>query len=114
MPSRDEIHVMPEGMRIRLRPIRPDDGPLIRDFTEHHMTAEDLRLRFFAPVKQLSPALIDRLTHPDPEREAAILAMVADSGEPAAVGRLAGGEGGEEVEYALAVRSDMKGHGIGF
>jgi acetyltransferase len=113
MPSRDEIRVMPDGTRIRLRPIRPDDGPTLRDIVEH-LTAEDLRLRFFAPVKQLSPALVERLTHLDPEREVAIVATLADTGEPAAVGRLAGGESGEEVEYALTVRSDLKGHGIGY
>jgi acetyltransferase len=114
MPRRDEIQVMPDGMRIRLRPIRPDDAATMREVVAHQMTAEDLRLRFFAPVKQLSDALLERLTHPDPDREVALVATLADTGEPAAVGRLASVDNSEDVEFALTVRSDLKGHGIGF
>jgi acetyltransferase len=44
----------------------------------------------------------------------ALVAMLADTGEPVAVGRLAASDSSEEVEYALTVRSDLKGHGIGF
>jgi acetyltransferase len=114
MPRRDEIHVMPDGTRIRLRPIRPEDAATLREVVDHQMTAEDLRLRFFAPVKQLSEALLERLTHPDPDREVALVATLADSGEPAAVGRLACADGSDDVEFALTVRSDLKGHGIGY
>ena len=114
MPERDEIHVMPDGTRIRLRPIRADDGPALADFVAHHMTAEDLRFRFFAPLKELSPALVERLTHPDPAREVAIAATFPQDDAPIAVGRLAANLEENRAEYALAVQSEHKGHGIGY
>ena len=114
MPERDEIHAMPDGTRIRLRPIRPDDGPALADFVAHHMTAEDLRFRFFAPLKELSPALVERLTHPDPAREVAIAATFPGSDAPIAIGRLAAGQEESRVEYAHAVQSELKGHGNGY
>jgi acetyltransferase len=71
-------------------------------------------MRFFAPIHELSPALLDRLTHPDPEREVAIVVHYAGSEDILAVGRLGTEPGASEVEYALAVRTDLKGHGIGY
>ena len=38
---------LPDGTPVRLRPIRPEDEPLLHDIASH-MKPEDLRLRFFA------------------------------------------------------------------
>jgi acetyltransferase len=100
-----------DGRAFLLRPIRPEDEPLIQDVLARS-TAEDLRLRFFAPLKRLSPALAARLTQIDydremafvAEREGAILGVVRVSADPDNV----------EAEYAVFVRSDMKGNGLGY
>ncbi len=44
-----------DGEVVLARPVRPDDEPAYRRFVES-ITAEDLRLRFFAPVKEFSHA----------------------------------------------------------
>ena len=43
-----------DGTSIALRPIRADDEPLLQDLFAH-LSPEDVRLRFFAPLRELSP-----------------------------------------------------------
>jgi acetyltransferase len=109
----DAMETLPDGTRLRLRDIGPADAPLLQDLL-HHMSLADIRLRFFAPLKELSPALVFRLSHPDPDRDIAIAALPEASDEFLGVARLAADETGRHGEYALAVRTDMKGHGIGY
>ena len=51
-----------------VRPVRPEDEELVRRFFGH-VTADDLRLRFFAPVKDIGHAFIARLTQLDYARQ---------------------------------------------
>ncbi|MBV9522105.1 MAG: GNAT family N-acetyltransferase [Alphaproteobacteria bacterium] len=102
-----------DGTRLRLRDIGPADAPLLHDFF-HHMSGADARLRFFVPLRELSPALTFRLSHPDPARDIAIAALPEFDEHFLGVVRLAGDPRGCRGEYAIAVRTDMKGHGIGY
>jgi acetyltransferase len=76
------------------------------------MSPEDRRLRFFIPLRQLSPELVWRLSHVDYQHDIALLALAADSGSILGVVRLAGDDHG--AEFAIALRSDVKGHGLGW
>src|SRR5262249_42523473 len=50
-PKEWERHeALRDGLQIFIRPLRPQDEPLYGPFFEH-VTSQDLRLRFFAPVK---------------------------------------------------------------
>ena len=51
-----------------VRPIRPESEPLIHEFLRH-VTSHDLRLRFFAPMKECSHEFIARLTQLDYARD---------------------------------------------
>lgn len=111
-------HVMlPDGHAYQLRPIRPEDAPAILAMFRH-LEPEDIRMRFFASIAELSPALLARLTQLDYDREMALLLM--DSGADGAVSdilgvvRLAADPDNEQAEFAITVRSDRKGHGIGY
>ena len=104
-----------DGERFLLRPIRPDDAPLLVDFSAH-CDPNDLRLRFFLTMRVLPPRLAYRLSHLDYVREMALIAvpLAPDGVCPiAGVVRLAGDAGGTEAEYAIEVRSDLKRHGLG-
>jgi len=48
-----------DGTPITLRPIRPEDEPVLQDLFAH-MSREDVRLRFFAPMHELSHAPTSR------------------------------------------------------
>jgi acetyltransferase len=111
-PAELEEHVrLADGLEVFLRPIRPEDGELLRDLVAN-MSPEDRRLRFFIPLRQLSPELVWRLSHVDYQHDIALLALAADSGSILGVVRLAGDDHG--AEFAIALRSDVTGHGLGW
>lgn len=102
-----------DGTPILLRPIRPEDEALYPAFLAR-VTPDDLRLRFFAPVKEFSHLFIARFTQIDYARAMAFIALDERSGEMLGVVRLHANAGYDEGEYAILVRSDLKGLGIGW
>ena len=92
--------------------MRPEDEPLLQDLA-HHMTAEDLRLRFFAPMKELSHRLAARLSQLDYDREMALLALGPDGATALGVVHYRADPDNRRAEYALSVRSDRQGQGLG-
>jgi acetyltransferase len=106
-------HQLRDGTRLFVRPVRPEDEPLYRPFFKA-VSAEDLRLRFFAPVKDFSHAFIARFTQIDYARAMALIALDPNSGAMLGVVRLHVGGEGVVGEYAILVRSDLKGRGLGW
>jgi acetyltransferase len=100
-----------DGGIVHLRPIRPEDEPLMVDLFAH-MSTEDLRLRFFAPMRSMTHALAARLTQIDYDREMALLAM--EDGKAVGVVHFFADPDREQAEYAVAVRTDHTGRGIGY
>ena len=100
-----------DGAALQLRPVRPEDAPMLIDLAEH-MTLEDLRLRFFAPVRGLTHTVAARLSQLDYDREMALLAE--RDGVALGVVRYSADPDRLRAEYAVAVRSDWKGRGLGY
>ena len=100
-----------------MRPVRPDDEPLILQLLQH-VSPEDLRLRFFDSIKQFSHSFLARLTQLDYARAMAFIAFDAadgaGSGDVLGVVRLHSDPTGEGGEYAILLRSDLKGRGLGW
>ncbi len=109
-PVELETEVAHGEERLRLRPIRPDDEALLQAFTRR-LTPEDIRMRFFGPMRELSHEMAARLTQIDYDREMAFLLL--DGKELLGVGRLAADPGFEQAEFALIVASDRQGRGYG-
>jgi acetyltransferase len=59
--ERERQIVLGDNWQIFVRPARPEDEDLVRAFF-NHVSQEDLRLRFFAPVREISHEFIARLT----------------------------------------------------
>jgi acetyltransferase len=76
--------------------------------------AEDLRLRFFHAVKEFSHQFVARLTQLDYARAMAFVALDTETGEITGVARLHSDSRYESAEYAVLVRSDLKGNGLGW
>ena len=104
---------LPDGTRIFVRPVRPDDDELFRDFAKG-VSEEDARQRFFAPKKELSDVDLARLVHLDYERAMAFVASEESSGRMVGVVRLHADPNRESREFAIIIRSDFKGHGLGW
>ncbi len=98
------------GERLRIRPIKPEDEGRVINFT-HHVTPEDMRLRFFGPLREMSHEMAARLTQIDYDREMAFLLL--DGEDILGVGRLAADPGFEQAEFALIVASDRQRKGYG-
>ena len=77
------------------------------------VTERDLRLRFFAPVKEFGQAFVARFTQIDYARTMALVAE-EPSGEMIGVVRVHVDANYETCEYAVLVRSDLKGRGLGY
>ncbi len=89
-PVELECEIEHRGQRLRLRPIRPQDEDLLQAFVQH-MTAEDIRLRFFGPMRELTHEMAARLTQIDYDRDMAFLLL--DGETLLGVGRLAADPG---------------------
>ena len=101
-----------DGTRVHLRPIRPEDEPGIVDLAAHQ-SAEDLRMRFFTAMHGISHELAARLTQIDYDREVALVAEPSP-GAIWGVARFAADPDNIRAEYAITVRTDLKGHGLGY
>jgi acetyltransferase len=99
--------------KILVRPVRPEDEPLYGPFFAA-VTQQDLRLRFFAPVKEFGHTFIVRFTQIDYARAMAFIAIEESSGNMLGVVRLHADANYERGEYAILVRSDLKGRGLGY
>ncbi|MCP5433580.1 MAG: GNAT family N-acetyltransferase [Alphaproteobacteria bacterium] len=103
------------GKRYFLRPIRPEDEPALREFGSQ-LTPEDRRLRFFQPLRELGHEFAARLTQIDYDRQMAF--VLTEPGLPGhtplyGVVRLILEAGDDVGEFAVTVRSDLKGAGLG-
>jgi acetyltransferase len=113
-PAQWERHlVLGDGWKVFARPVRPDDEPLILHLLQH-VSREDLRLRFFDSIKQFSHPFLARLTQLDYARAMAFAAFDETSGDILGVVRLHSDPTGESGEYAILLRSDLKGRGLGW
>jgi acetyltransferase len=113
----EEEFVMPSGRTVMLRPIRPEDEPAHHEFIAK-CSPEDLRLRFFHLIRRLPHAEMARLTQIDYDREMAFLATAEkpDGSGPETLGvvRTVTDLHNDQTEYAILVRSDMKGQRLGW
>jgi acetyltransferase len=101
-----------DGTALRLRPVRPEDEPRLIELTRH-MSAEDLRTRFFTPMKSMTHQLAARLSQIDYDREMALIAEITDGSAVLGVARFAADPDNRRAEFAVAVRSDWKRRGLG-
>ncbi len=116
-PVRWETHErLLNGEEVFIRPIRPDDERFYTMYMSK-MTPEDIRLRLMMPVRELSHKFLARMTQIDYAREMAFIALQdRPNGEPEALGvvRFFADPDYEKAEYAVLVRSDLKGIGLGW
>jgi acetyltransferase len=113
-PQEWERHLtMRDGTTILVRPVRPADEPLYGPFFAN-VSREDLRMRFFAPVKEFTHPFIARFTQIDYARAMAFIAIEEASDKMLGVVRLHADANYESGEYAILVRSDLKGRGLGW
>jgi acetyltransferase len=103
-----------DGTTVRIRPVKPEDEPAVQELYRH-LTPEDMRLRFFAPKAEVGHDSAARMTQIDYDREMALVGL--DPEDPAQIlgmARIAADPDGRTAEYAVSVRSAIKGRGLGY
>ncbi|HVR81415.1 MAG TPA: GNAT family N-acetyltransferase [Luteimonas sp.] len=115
LPPWHELLHLSNGREVLIRPIRPDDAvPLRAGFPL--LQPDEIRQRFLYSVKELTPEMAERLTHPDPRSEFAIVAAEPlPPGEAlvGAVARVAITQGTREAEFAILVSRYIAEMGLG-
>jgi acetyltransferase len=78
------------------------------------VTTDDVRMRFFGPVKEFSHDFLARFVNIDYAKAMAFIALDAATGAMLGVARLHDKAGTTAGEYAILIRSDLKSHGLGW
>ena len=102
MPPWHEHIRLPNGREVLIRPVRPEDAEPMRAAFPL-LQPEEIRQRFLHPMKELGAEQAERLTHPDPRREFALVAAEPlPPGEAlvGAVARIAIDDNGHDAEFA--------------
>lgn len=104
-----------DGRPYLMRPIRPEDAPALQASISES-NPEDIRLRFFQALHHLPDSLAKRLTQIDYDREMAFVVFdeAALPAEGVGVVRLSLDPDRVRGEYAIIVRRDRHGTGLGF
>ena len=98
---------------VQIRPIRPEDARLYAEFISG-VTTEDRRLRFFGAGINFTRDVLARLTQIDYAREMAFAAIEPSTGKLLGASRFIADPDYTRGEYAILVRSDLKGRGLGW
>ncbi len=112
----ENIYDLPDGRSFLIRPILPEDEPELKELIKR-MPPEDVRMRFFQPIRDLPHEMAARLTQLDYEREMAFI--VTEPNRLPGKGKIWGAvrcnadPNMEKAEYAILVDRVMTGLGLG-
>lgn len=110
----DSHFTAPDGRVVRIRPIRPEDAEIEQRFVRN-LSAESRYLRFMDCMRELTPDLLNRLTHVDFSRDMALIAVIdgAQGETEIGVARYAGDPARGTCEFAIVVADEWQGSGLG-
>jgi acetyltransferase len=104
---------LPDGRRLVIRPIRPEDAKLERDFV-NGLSERSRFLRFMYALHELTPEMLSRFTQIDYDREMALIALLEEDGEERQVGvaRYMSYPDKKGCEFAIVVSDRLQKMGI--
>jgi acetyltransferase len=114
-PNQYEAYITTNtGVNIFIRPIRPEDAALLVELFES-LSPRSVYLRFFTPLKQLSPSMLARFTQIDYDRHIALVAISESQLDEKLLGvaRVILGRNLNEAEFSVVVGDQWQGKGIG-
>lgn len=105
---------MKNGERCLFRPILPEDEPQLQRFIGR-VTKEDLYYRYFSEINEFTHEDLANMTQIDYDREMAFVAVRRENGDDEIIGvtRAISDPDNVDAEFAVLVRSDLKGLGLG-
>jgi acetyltransferase len=110
----EETFALPDGSQATLRPIRPEDAGIEREFV-NNLSEESRFLRFMFGLHALTPAMLSRFTQIDYDRELAlIIVRTLPGGEEQQLGvaRYITLPDEETCEFAIVIADEWQGRGV--
>lgn len=109
----DDVVRFADGRRVTVRPLLPRDAELQQSFVRN-LSAQARYHRFMSPIRELTPAMLDRLMQVDHRNHVALVAEVFAEGKATMVAEAryvldAAGN----AEFAIAVADAWQGRGLG-
>ncbi len=104
---------LPDGARLHVRPIRPEDAALESAFVAG-LSEETRYFRFFYQLNELTPSMLARFTQVDYDREMAFVAVDESAAAPSIVGvaRYIMVPDRQSAEFAVVVADAWHGRGV--
>jgi acetyltransferase len=102
------------GTDIFIRPIRPEDAPMLAELFES-LSPQSVYRRFFTPMKRLPPSMLARFTQIDYDRHIALVALSVSESKESMLGvaRIILQLNRKEAEFSIVVSDPWQGKGIG-
>ena len=102
------------GIEIFVRPIRPEDAPLLVELFES-LSPKSVYRRFFTPMKRLPHSMLARFTQIDYDRHIALVALSVSKSKESMLGvaRVILERNQKEAEFSVIVSDPWQGKGIG-
>jgi len=109
-----EEYVIKDGRKILLRPVRPEDEPLVRKLF-NTFSDETMRFRFFHVIRDISHEVLASYCNIDYSREMTIVAERSENSSKMIIGmtRLVAEPDGEKGEIAIVVGDPWQNLGLG-
>jgi acetyltransferase len=108
-----ESSELSDGTRVTIRPIRPEDAIIEREFV-NGLSQQSRYFRFMYSLTEITPDLLSRFTQIDYDREMALIAVTAENGDERQVGvaRYYTLPDQTSCEFAIVVADDFHNRGI--
>lgn len=103
-----------DGTRIVIRPIRPEDREIEKEFVQN-LSDESRYFRFLNAIRELSERMLNRFTRIDYQREMALIAVIREGEKEIEIGvaRYIVNPDGRSCEFAIVIADAWQHRGIG-
>jgi acetyltransferase len=103
-----------DGTRAIVRPIRPEDRQIEREFVRK-LSNESKYFRFMSAIRELNEAMLNHFTQIDYDKQMALIAVVCENGLETEIGvaRYVVNADETSCEFAVAVADAWQNRGVG-
>lgn len=112
--SRGERVRLADGAEVIVRPVRPEDAPLLLEAFAEHFSEQSRYQRFLSSKRGLTPRELEYFTDVDHDRHEAFGALHPETGEGVGIARFVReATGATRAEAAVAVADEWQHRGLG-